>query len=195
MASGDVYRLKILCLDTASNLTAENSIAFRATSSTVLDTQQEDLVERFIDEVQLDYTACFSSRYYIVKYTVVDLPANLVSYEHDVTPENGLLTGDMLPVQTSALISIKTTKLGRRGRGRVFLPPASEAVNQAEGLVASSQITSMNTLGTVLLGMNTINLAYATYEVGVWSQADQEFAPAVSIVARNKWATQRGRTR
>lgn len=58
------------------------------------------------------------------------------------TPPGGALGGALLPPQLSVVASHRTTQVGRRGRGRSFLPPGS-ALQLSEGILGSTYQTAL----------------------------------------------------
>jgi len=51
-----------------------------------------------------------------------------------VTPPTGIRSDHLLPLQTSAVVSWVTPVIGRRGRGRIYLPPATTGEVDGDGL-------------------------------------------------------------
>jgi len=51
-----------------------------------------------------------------------------------VTPPTGIRSDHLLPLQTSAVVSWVTPRIGRRGRGRIYLPPATTGEVDGDGL-------------------------------------------------------------
>lgn len=47
--------------------------------------------------------------------------------------------GNLLPPQVSIVASLRTQQIGRRGRGRVYLPPTGVGIAGSDGRVASTQ--------------------------------------------------------
>lgn len=51
--------------------------------------------------------------------------------------------GNMLPLQNTVAHSLRTDQIGRRGRGRMFMPSLTVAALDAHGFVSSSQLSNM----------------------------------------------------
>lgn len=195
MAIGDKFKIHARWRNNALNLTAENSFAFTQTSTEVVSPPAADLVDRFRGEAEASYINLTHNTWFIESYIVTALPSNLVVYEQAIAVTAGTMTGDPLPPQVSMLISLRTSGTGKTSRGRVFIPPAAESANTSEGLVAQSQISNGLAFVAELLGMNDANASFAEWELGIWSEKEQTIAPVIVGIPRNKWATQRGRTR
>jgi len=83
----------------------------------------------------------------------------------------GSLSGDMLPTSISSLLSVKTGLVGRRGRGRLFLPPAGKTQLDADGRMTSTAQTNLVGFGQTFFP----DVAYKSPAYPGWS--------AVPIVA------------
>lgn len=194
MAVGDKYKLRVQWRNNALNLTAENSFAYEALEATIFDTQEEDLVEAFRFTAEAEYINCVQNTWFIEQYLVAPLPLEQVTFQNVPGVVAGTLSGDPMPPQIACVVTIRSGEPGRSKRGRVYLPPANEANNTSEGLVAGSYITlAQSFINEALLIGNSIDTA--TYALGIWSEKLQTFVRATHGVPKNKWATQRGRTR
>lgn len=194
MAIGDVFTLQALWQSQATGLTAENQFHFKQTAALIFDTPGEDLVEAFRDDVEVTYQGSVHSTYFLIKYTVKAQPSGLTAYEFIPPTVAGGNGGDMLPPQTAAVLSIRSGHLGRTGRGRVYLPPTSEANSGPLGQPIAAYLTFMSDLATAIAGIES-NVLYAGWQWGVWSVKDQQFYEMVSTAPNSRWGTQRGRTR
>lgn len=192
MAVGDAFTLKIHYQNTVTGIFVENQLHYRQDGVTLLGTPEADLVDGFRSTAEADLTSCFHSNYSIIGYAVIPRPGQVVTYEVGVTPVSGGLSGDQLPPNLAAIVSLKSDLFTRSGRGRIFLPPASEATNNAAGQVGGTHILNINTfMGNAVSVSNGI--LGPAYGLGVWSEKEQEFHELVSFVVRNYWGSQRGR--
>jgi len=109
----------------------------------------------------------------------------------------GTNIGDMLPKQTSGLISLYSTQTGRNGRGRVYIPFPAEGSNEANSTPAAAYNVSLETICTLLLAGFTVTGLMpggtATVQFGVFSKALNAFAALTAAICKDAWATQRRR--
>lgn len=197
MAVGDKYKLNVKWLDTATQLTAQNSFALRVDAMPTIKTVEEDIFDTFEDSsIRAFYTSLVHQNYYIVGYSLLLLPEELVVAERAIPADinhQGQISGDMLPPQITCVVSLRTNLLGRRGRGRIYLPPTGESRNTAAGFVSSLHIDEANSLcGNIVAGLDG-SVSEGEYTWGVWSRENQTFNAVNSWIPRNRWANQRGR--
>lgn len=69
--------------------------------------------------------------------------ANEVEYVSTETPVVGTGSGDALPNQLAAVVTLRTAKAGRSFRGRVYLGGAIEAENTSVGRIATAYNTAL----------------------------------------------------
>lgn len=69
---------------------------------------------------------------------VADLRTTLLTWTSS-NPVGGQ-SGDMLPPEVALAVSWQTPVLGKRGRGRIYLPPCVEASNSSTGMVGSGAV-------------------------------------------------------
>lgn len=193
MAVGDTYRLTCVWHREGREDVAVNNFYFRQDSLTILDTPEEDLVEAFKLNVQAAYIGCVTNFLVLFKYAVAKAPDFLTSHEDFITPVAGGRSGDPLPPRTSGLLSLRTGDLTRRGRGRVYLPPASEA-DSTNGFVATAYFNLMVELAHDLtVDMPAESIVVASWQPMMWSKADAEAKEVTSILIRDRWKSQRDR--
>lgn len=73
--------------------------------------------------------------------------------QSDVDPQDGIADGPFAPTAMSAIMTKVTATLGRKGRGRMFIPGAMAESNvAANGGVATTAQTSYNNAGANFLG-------------------------------------------
>jgi len=193
MAIGDRYVLRMQWRNGSSLLLAENSFAFEQVTAIVEPTVGEDLVGRFRTEVEPTFTQLVQTNYILERYTVAELPSKLLIYEEVITGVTGSVGGDPLPPQVAGVITLRTPTLGRRGRGRLYLPPTGESYNTGGQPSAGYKSGAIGVMD-LIYAMSTANASYAEWLWGVWSTADQAFRIITSYSPRVLWGTQRGRT-
>lgn len=125
-------------------------------------------------------------------------------------PETGVggATGETLPAQTSAVMTIRTADRGRRNRGRVFLPPFGEEhsdslghvnaatrvllVDQAVG-VESELFTGGAQIGVLSTGPYKDPSTGLPVPPGAATTALQHFTPATQFTMDNRFDVIRNR--
>jgi len=104
-------------------------------------------------------------------------------------PVAGTDTGNSLPPNSATLLSIRTEKIGRSYRGRMFLPPCSEADSAGNMVEADAQELAdafaalCNATATTLSGGR----------IGVYSQVLGTFEPATDVKVDRRLRVQRRR--
>lgn len=195
MAVNDIFRLHTVWIDTSTNLTMENSFVFKQTAGLILDTEGEDLVEMYNNLLKPLHRQCIHTNYHLDHFRVVKLPDDLTVYEASGNPDNAALTGDMMPPYVAGVITLRSATLGRRGRGRLFLGPVNEASNTSSGHPGAAFTTAMANLVQGCMDAVDNIVAYAGWQYGVWSEADQAFRVVTNFIARENWGRQVGRTK
>ena len=195
MAVNDLYRLTCVWSATSEAPQAINQFHFRQNAGLVFDTPGEDLVAAFRAYCEENYTWLVTEGLELFTYKVSKAPDFQTEHIEEISAGvNGLITGDPLPPRTSGLISLRTAVLTRRGRGRIFLPPAAESVSTA-GRASSNYIIAMDTfMENMVTDMNSVSIDYAPWGLEVWSEAEQEGNPVTQWLSRVKWSSQRDRT-
>lgn len=194
MAVGDIYTIQAQWRLTNGDLTAQNQFHFRQTLPVVFDTPEEDLLQAFTTEIEPAYVNVVSGQWGIVNYIIKAQPEDLTVLEAAVPDHSGVLGGDALPPQVSTILSFRSPQPGRRGKGRVFLPPANEASSGVLGAPGSTLQADVTALGTELYDL-ALNGLYAGWQWSVWSVTNQSGYAVTGWSSRFRFATQRGRTR
>jgi len=109
----------------------------------------------------------------------------------------GIRPGEELPHQIAGLISLRTTQIGRRRRGRFYTPFASETDSEPPGVPSAVYTTLLGNLGaaiqtTVIVpggGGGSGNLTPI-----IWSRLESTGLDIVSHLPRDQWATVRKRS-
>ena len=65
----------------------------------------------------------------------------------------GTATGESLPPQVSEVVTLRTAKVGRANRGRIYLPPLDEGSNDASGRIAAAAKTALDGFAQGLLSV------------------------------------------
>jgi hypothetical protein len=197
LAIGDIFRLDIVFKSDNSPYVAVCGPHFKQATLLVLDTPEEDLVGAFRDKAEPALLSTFTSTLRIVRYTVSPVPGTGSTYQLDlgITGPVGVRTGDRLPPRVATVLSFRSSHPGKRGRGRMYLPPASETDNTG-GAPTADLLAACNNLGDAML--NDMPVADASFASWVWvirSEADNISRDVISYVPRGYWGSQRDRTR
>lgn len=197
MSVGDVFELAITWKSDESPYVAVCTPKFRQENALILDTEGEDLVGAFRDKCESAMAACITSTLRLVRYTVSPIPGTGSTYALDlgVTGPVGARAGDRLPPRVAAILSFRTATPGKRGRGRMYLPPASEGDNTLGRPTADLQ-SALNAFGeTMFADMLAGGLEFANWQWVVRSDKDNISRPVTQYIARDYWGSQRDRTR
>lgn len=108
----------------------------------------------------------------------------------------GTLAPPNLPKQTSGLISLHTEFIGRKYRGRMYVPfPAAISQNLVTGEPIAAYITALQGMGNELIaehttggGGNVVKFRYGLFPVGA-----VDFAEYKVYLTAQAWATQKRR--
>jgi len=194
MAVGDIYRLTAILRATGEGPEVVNTFTFEQLDETVFDTPEEDLVQAFRGEAETAYREQFTNRLTVFQYKTGQSPNFETAFVQDLSGVVGNLSGDSMPIRTAGIISLRTSVLSRRGRGRLYLPPANEAGNGSDGHPTSGYVDNMEFFANAVMGMrNHLSILYAHYAWVVWSKSDQEAHQVTAFTARNFWGSQRDR--
>lgn len=108
----------------------------------------------------------------------------------------GTLAPPQLPTQTSGLVSLYTSKLGKKYRGRMYVPfPAAISQDLVTGEPIAAYLTSITAMGTELIGIHSTVVGGSTVEsvYGLTPVPDVTLTAFDSFIARGAWATQKRR--
>ncbi len=107
----------------------------------------------------------------------------------------GLRTGDPLPSQVSAVISLRTALGGRSARGRAYIGFPTEPDNGTNGRTEAAYLTALNTLATQMRLPDTVvgGVGTLTWEPVVWSRRLLQANLIIRSFGSERWATQRRR--
>lgn len=109
----------------------------------------------------------------------------------------GAIVGDVLPLQSTGLITKRTDSIGRANRGRVYIPFPPESLNDAAGLPTLGYVNGLDTLAEKIMGpinVGTITDPFSITLAGVvYHRSAGGSTLITTTVSRRKWATQRRR--
>lgn len=191
------YKLLVRLRNENINRTAENAFGFHNLDTPTSGPIWGDLVGCFMDGALVDYLSLISNNWFIESMAVVEMTSGTIVEEEGFgTSTAGNITGDPMPAQVAAVISWRTARTGRRGKGRTYLPPAGESYNDSVGVITGSYLTLMDTFAGALESFSSnVGANDGTYAFAIMSEADQSWHQVTSHISRNIWCTQRGRAR
>lgn len=107
----------------------------------------------------------------------------------------GQVAGDILPLQVSGLITVRSALAGPGGRGRIYIPFPGETDNDGNG---HPVITHTDRMSSLAAGYFTSLLVTEgpitnTFNARIWKRMARVAVPVTSMTARPNWATQRRR--
>lgn len=198
MAVGDIYRLTIVTKSDLSPFVAVNQPHFFQSAVQEIAPTGADLIASFVDLAQEAYLNCVTEALRIVQYRVSKAPDFATEYTLDlgIGGPTGNQTGDRLVPRCASILSLRTSVLTRRGRGRLYLPPAGEASNTG-GIPTATHLTALQELGDALLSMDVSVSAgnYTRWQLAVWSTLNADGSAVIACTPRSYWGSQRDRTR
>jgi len=194
LATGDVVRVKIAC--TCRNQLALNVLHYQCTlsSGSVTTADCATRIDQVV-EPQMKPLLSVNAQYYGVNVQLIDPVAAAADTEAG-NAGAGTATGDVLPLQVCGIITKRSALLGRKHRGRMYIPFPSEADNDSNGVPSSTYFTNLAVLAAVVLapitvspGGGTLTLFPCIYHKGQVPLTDI----LIGWTRRQRWATQRRR--
>jgi hypothetical protein len=196
MAIGDVYRLAVVGIGSAGqeliNVYHYEKTAGGDDDAGVL------LIDAWVANLSVDYAGLISNLCAIIGFEVRNLDQPEFGTDYTL-PEavQGSQPGEMLPPQTSAVISWRTGFIGRRRRGRTYVWPAGEA-NQNAGQWNGPYLTLLAAFGAEAIdisdaGLNVWRMVIYSKPVDPPGVPPILVTPVSSVVIPTFTATQRRR--
>lgn len=103
----------------------------------------------------------------------------------------GTASGNPLPAQCSAVVTLRTALAGASFRGRMYTPPISQASIGSNGLIITANVTTLvNAYGNAFVA-----LAADGGQSGVWSNTKKTFTELTQVEVDSVIDTQRRRAR
>lgn len=194
MASGELYRIAVegSCVNGSGNVVN----VFHYTQTTPSPTGANgaaDLASTWQVQLMDLYVACLSTSYQLESYHVrnIDNPtegADVIK----LVPEPGDVVGDMMPPQTSCLISWRTGLIGRSYRGRTYLPPTGESAVGSAGALTAGQLAAIGAFAEAALVLES-TVTFAGFQLVIYSPTVPARTPVSSYSVRGGIAIQRKR--
>lgn len=107
----------------------------------------------------------------------------------------GLRTGDILPSQTSGVVSLRTALAGRRFRGRAFIPFPAEVSNDAAGVPNGAYQINLGLIMNALIASRNVNVGLGSVGLVpvIYRRIAHTSTDIQTGIARTIWGTQRRR--
>ena len=202
MAYNDILRLRIYA--TFQTAQVVNVMHFVSQDATGIDTPQ-DLANDFATNMLATLRGRANSG---VNYQYVEVQKIVPFAGGPATatfgsPSTGTVGSVCVSATLCEVLSIYSERGGRRGRGRIYLPPASSTTTEAgAGVWLTTQTTRTQAFATALGNRYITATPTPRWYLGVWSRASgplfppwttSQFARATGLVVRNTIRTQRRR--
>lgn len=109
----------------------------------------------------------------------------------------GTMTGDRLPMQVAGIITLKEIGIGKKKRGRRYIPFPSEDCMNTTGSVATAYDTVMEALADVLIGETTfVGTGFSVkVKAALYHRDTDTWTPLTTQKVQQKFGTQRRRGR
>jgi len=193
MAIGDVLRLAVVSKDNTGQNSIVNVFHFRQSAVLILDTPFEDLAQAWLDQVLGVYKACMTASYEVVQLQPRSLEVPASGIDVPVTGGTGTLSGSQnLPHQIAPIITWRTPFVGRRFRGRSYMPVITED-HQNDGVIDSTLTGLLEDFADAMLGMAAETISSAGWELVIHSVAGSADTPVTAYAVRPLLGTQRKR--
>lgn len=199
MATGDTYKLAV-----QSNFTGTDQIVnvfhYRQTADAGAVTNKAlALINAWVDSCQAEYLANLSSRMTLELFQARGVDGSTEEAEVNTTENGTGGAGDIVPLQNAPVLSWRTGQSGRRRRGRTYMPPIEETLQDA-GNLNSTQIDRMEDFAAVATAIDTPD--GDEFEMVIYSPEDLTatpprvgtiITPVVAAIAQSVMGSQRRR--
>lgn len=107
----------------------------------------------------------------------------------------GTVGGDILPKQTTGVITVRTALAGRANRGRIYVPFPAETNSDTAGAPTAGYVTNLTALANMHAAVFTVaaGLGSATWTPVIFHRVAGTATPVTTALARPFWGTQRRR--
>lgn len=195
MAVGDILQTTFVCV--AGSQVGLNVRHYRSIASVGGAVGVDQFANALFDDFDTAYITLLSDQatfHGVFVQKIFPLPMGMPAMSAQAAL-TGLLTGDLLPRQVAGLISLRTDFSGRRFRGRVYVPFASEASNEVDSSPNAAQLANLAILATQFLQEVTVIQGPATETIApvIWHRdlGTSDFIRTAMV--HDAWATQRRR--
>ena len=173
-APGDVYEFVIRSRDTAANVQCNNVLHFIALTPSCTALQ---IVNDFRTNLETQYKAFMTTSVRIERYLAFNLiPFQTDSYEVAVSVP-GTRGGGNMPPLVCPIVTWRSGRMGRRYRGRSYLPGLS-ASDVANGALTGANITSQQFVwASAMMTRYGPTGTNNDFRLGVWSRVNGNQTP------------------
>lgn len=199
MAQGEIYRATLVFADSGPAKTYTTAFALRQVTTAGFDVNDVEGV--VVTWWTTAYTNGVAMRtLYPPEISLEEVKLRKISPLEPVEtvstvglPLVGTSAADQLPGQNAVLVSSRTGKIGRRYRGRNFLPSPSEGVLGESLSVGLAEDIAFQWSGLIgdLKSIGVLSASQA--DMGVWSKTASEFTPYIRAQVDIRIRTQRRR--
>lgn len=151
-----------------------------------------DLISAWQDQVQDLYMACMPAANVLDSLEIRGVTNPSLGQDQAIGAQGGQ-SGDALPPQTASLVSWRTGFVGRRNRGRTYLPAPVETV-QSAGTLSAGMLTAMADFAVAAIALqDPANLGTAWFHLVIYHHDLGTSTDVNSYLVRSELATQRRR--
>jgi hypothetical protein len=196
IANGDRLECRMYCQD--SEQVSVNTVYYRAglpTGGNVTDQNVADVLSA-IAASHLTILITNNATYLGTTVRVANKLPLPVAAESNIDAGVGTAGAIGLPRQTAGLLRFFTALAGPGGRGRLYIPFPAQGENESRGVPTAAYSTSVEALGTDLMGLTSVNGAGGAsipVTLVVWSRVHARMADVTDTRGSSKWATQKKR--
>lgn len=190
MAVGDIFKLAVVGrFGTGQQFV--NTFHFRQILSGGTNPAQ-DLAQGFEQQAMAEYLDLISNAYVVDTIEVRQKTGTPLFAYDEPSGASGVITGDPLPPQVSPLISWRTAEVGRRNRGRSYIPAPAE-VNQNAGVLTAGYLALVQSFADEMLTINEPILGNPEFELVIFHDIDDTATTVTEGIPRPTLMTQRRR--
>lgn len=188
MAVGQVYRLAVR--STYNNVDDMINVFHYRQELVVIGNPAEDLANQWVSDVMTTYQGVISGSVTIAEVNVRPVPPATEFFDLALTGIVGSLSGEALPLMNAGIITWRTALIGRRNRGRSYLPVGSENLQNA-GSWLPAYIANMDAFAVA--NMQLLELGVPQWQLVIHSEVGGTDTPVIDHVSRPLIGTQRRR--
>lgn len=190
MSVGDIW--KFIVVGTVSGQRQENVLYYRTTVER--STSSDDLPALVL--IASETLAPLYAPVTPDNYTLEEIQIRGVTLptqgQDVVIDQTGDKLGELLPLTNTAVLSLKTAKIGRSYRGRIYMPVVTES-DQQGGNWESAYLNQLGTFGAGIITIQPVSPGTYTAELVVYSRKLLVATTVTAIAPNPVVATQRRR--
>lgn len=195
MAVNDAIQLRFVC--STSDQISLNIRQFLITDVQGVEATPQEIADYFSTSAGPQYRGLLSEDAHYDGVALRMLPFGGIPSDWQSKLEAGVggVVGPLLPKQSCGLLSLRSTALGRRGRGRVYIPFPSEEDNVTGGIPSVDYVVRVEVLSDTIAEAAFVGAVpnVTTLTPMLFSRDTGVYTPIVATLARSLWATQRRR--